>query len=223
MTHSYKLVRSRRKSIALTLSLRDGTLTVRAPLRVPLSALERFVDERQAWIETRQKQIRADIESSQRNYDEGEYFRYLGIEYPLVHVDESRKALSFDGEKFVLFRGSRWRAKRLFADWYSSQAKRILTDRTTLFSETWRIPHARIHVRDMKSRWGSCRRDGALSFNVRLVLSPLPVLDSVVAHELAHIVHRDHSPQFWKFASTLCPEIRHHGAWLKKNGHLLVW
>jgi len=76
----------------------------------------------------------------------------------------------------------------------------------------------RITLRDTRSRWGSCAANGNLSFSWRLVLAPVEVLDYVVAHEVAHLVHHNHSPAYWAVVRELVPEADGLRRWLKTNG-----
>jgi predicted metal-dependent hydrolase len=81
----------------------------------------------------------------------------------------------------------------------------------------------RITVRDNRSRWGSCGPDGGLSFSWRLVFAPAEVMDYLVAHEVAHLVHMNHGPRFWALARSLCDSpIETPQAWLKANGETLL-
>jgi predicted metal-dependent hydrolase len=84
------------------------------------------------------------------------------------------------------------------------------------------LDHRRIVIRDQKRRWGSCSSNGTLSFNWRLMLAPAEVARYLVAHELAHRVHPDHSRRFWDKVAELCPGFRDQERWLKKNGLSLV-
>jgi len=74
---------------------------------------------------------------------------------------------------------------------------------------------AGVTVRDQRSRWGSCSPSGRISLNWRLVQVPPPVRDYVLLHELAHIVHPDHSRRYWKELERICPWHREARAWLR--------
>ncbi len=76
---------------------------------------------------------------------------------------------------------------------------------------------ARVGVRDTKSRWGSCSSSGNLSFSWRLVFAPEPVIDYVVAHEVAHLVEMNHGPRFWRVVASLTPDSAAPRAWLKRH------
>ncbi|MCA9322286.1 MAG: M48 family metallopeptidase, partial [Planctomycetes bacterium] len=71
------------------------------------------------------------------------------------------------------------------------------------------------------TRWGSCSSKGNLAFNWRLVLAPPEILDYVVAHEVAHLVHLDHGPDFHRLLERLCPEHRRKDRWLDEHGETL--
>lgn len=83
------------------------------------------------------------------------------------------------------------------------------------------VPLGRVRVRDMKTRWGSCTAAGDVTFNWRLVHAPLAVLDYVVAHEVAHRRHMDHSSAFWRVVETLYPDYRAQERWLRDEGRTL--
>ena len=75
----------------------------------------------------------------------------------------------------------------------------------------------RLSLRDTRSRWGSCNSQGDLNFSWRLILAPEAVLDYVVAHEVAHMVHLNHSQRFWKLAGALSQDMPAAKAWLTRN------
>ena len=84
------------------------------------------------------------------------------------------------------------------------------------------VRYTRIRVADQRTRWGSCSRTGTLSFNWRLVLAPLQVLEYVALHELCHLVVPDHSPGFWQVVERARPGYREERRWLRDHGHELL-
>jgi predicted metal-dependent hydrolase len=77
---------------------------------------------------------------------------------------------------------------------------------------------AGIALRDSKTRWGSCAHDGKLNYSRRLVYAPLYVVDYVAAHEVAHLVHMDHSDNFWAVCEELSEDYAAGKRWLKSEG-----
>jgi predicted metal-dependent hydrolase len=84
------------------------------------------------------------------------------------------------------------------------------------------VSYSRIAIRDQRTRWGSCSSRGTLSFNWRLALAPFEVLDYVVVHELCHLCHPNHSPDFWRLVSARRPDWRVQRAWLREHGSELL-
>lgn len=76
---------------------------------------------------------------------------------------------------------------------------------------------ARVSVRDTRSRWGSCSSGGNLSFSWRLIFAPEPVVDYVVAHEVAHLAEMNHGPRFWRLVESLAPGNAAARAWLDRH------
>jgi predicted metal-dependent hydrolase len=78
-----------------------------------------------------------------------------------------------------------------------------------------------VSIRNQRTRWGSCGRDGRISLNWRLVLMPPSVRDYVLIHELMHLKRLDHSPAYWKLVAAACPGYREARQWLRLNGPAL--
>lgn len=77
---------------------------------------------------------------------------------------------------------------------------------------------ARVTVRDTRSRWGSCSSTARLSFSWRLIFAPREVMEYVVAHEVAHLRHMNHSKAFWNAVESICPDYEAAKDWLKLHG-----
>lgn len=81
--------------------------------------------------------------------------------------------------------------------------------------------YGRLTLRDTRGRWGSCTSRGDLMFSWRLIMAPDPVLDYVAAHEVAHLVQMNHSPEFWAVVERLYPDHAAARDWLRANGSAL--
>lgn len=79
-----------------------------------------------------------------------------------------------------------------------------------------------IAVKDTKSRWGSCSEDGEISFSWRLIFAPAKAMDYVIAHEVAHLAHMDHSPNFWRVCESICWDYDFGKQWMSDNGYDLM-
>ena len=98
------------------------------------------------------------------------------------------------------------------------QARRELPTRLLELAALHGLAVTRISVRNQRSRWGSCGRDGHICLNWRLVLMPTGVRDYVLIHELMHLRRMDHSPAYWRLVAEACPDYRSARDWLRRHG-----
>ena len=120
-----------------------------------------------------------------------------------------------DGE--IRVRGGPEPIARRVRDYLARLAARELARRARLHAAAIGVKVTRITVRDTKSRWGSCSASGSLSFSWRLIMAPEPVLDYVVAHEVAHLAEMNHGPRFWKLVRAMVADPAAQRAWLKRH------
>jgi predicted metal-dependent hydrolase len=216
-----KFVRSKRRTIALIVE-RDGTFTVRAPMRTPHSEIESFIRQKEDWIiRTRDKMKSThDERTSKRQYVDGEKFPFLGSSFDLKLVGPQRPSLRFDNG-FTLSRAAQAKGERVFTRWYKERAFQVISERVEKYSQQYDFAPQQVRISSAKTRWGSCSSSGSLSFTWRLVMAPLEVVDYVVVHELAHLRVKNHSAKFWKLVESICPDYKSHRKWLRENGEKL--
>ena len=106
--------------------------------------------------------------------------------------------------------------------WYRRAAHQEIAPRLDRACALAGSSYARLTIRGQRTRWASCSRGGAMSFNWRLLLAPEPVLDYVVWHEVCHLEVMDHSPRFWALLARHCPDYRDQARWLRRYGATLV-
>lgn len=104
----------------------------------------------------------------------------------------------------------------------AQQAVQVIPQRVAYYARLLGVTYGRITIRNQKSRWGSCSSKGNLNFNCLLMAAPAEVLDSVVAHELCHRKHMDHSKAFYAELYKLFPDYDRCSRWLKEQGVLLM-
>ncbi len=100
----------------------------------------------------------------------------------------------------------------------TAQAKEYIPQRVAYYAPLLGVHPGRITIRKQKTRWGSCSAKGNLNFNCLLMLTPPEVIDSVVVHELCHLLEMNHSDRFYSNVFRVFPEYRKHHGWLKKHG-----
>ena len=83
------------------------------------------------------------------------------------------------------------------------------------------VKFEKISMRDPKSRWGSRSSERKLMFSWRLIMAPSEVGSYVAAHEIAHLLHMDHSGKFWAVVESIYPNYSDQRYWLRENGRSL--
>jgi predicted metal-dependent hydrolase len=216
-----KLIRSKRRTIALIIE-RDGSFTVRAPMRAPHAAIETFIQQKADWItRTRENMKSTPGEPTLRKqYTDGEKFLLLGSSFDLKLVGLQKHSLHFDNG-FTLSRAEQTNGEQVFTRWYKERALEIISERVKQYSQQYNFTPRQVKISSAKTRWGSCSSSGVLNFTWRLVMAPLDVIDYVVVHELVHLRVKDHSSKFWKAVEAIYPEYKKQRKWLREHGEKL--
>jgi predicted metal-dependent hydrolase len=205
------------RSLSITVE-RDGTIVIKAPLTVPDNEIKQFIEENHSFIErVIEKYKRYGVFKEYRN---GERFLYLGNEYELKIVEGQVEPLILK-DKFYLSSKALNHARDVFLAWYKKQANKVITDRVKYYASLGGHTYNKVSVKDLQKIWGSCSRNGNLSFNWRIIMAPLDVIDYVVVHELSHLREFNHSRKFWAEVEKFIPDYNDKELWLRKNGHLL--
>jgi hypothetical protein len=106
--------------------------------------------------------------------------------------------------------------------WYREQARAEIARVVEREAHRLGVTYTRVTIRDQSTRWGSCSKNGALSFNWRLVVAPSAILRYVVVHELCHRIRHDHSPEFWAAVAGARPTYKEERDWLSEHGPELL-
>lgn len=101
-------------------------------------------------------------------------------------------------------------------------ARETLQARTDFHLRALGLRPVKISIADPKSRWGSCSpHNRSIRYSWRVIMAPHAVIDYLAAHEVAHLVHADHSPAYWSVVQRLVGDHRPHRKWLRDNGPAL--
>jgi predicted metal-dependent hydrolase len=215
-----RIIRTKRKTIALIVE-NDGSLTVRAPLRISRRSIVELVEQKSDWIRSKRELAKklAPV-SDMKAYVSGETFWYLGVRYPLEITPTAEVPLRLDG-RFVLGRAALAEAGETFTRWYKEQAMQMLEERVHWYATRYGLSYKKIKITSAQGRWGSCSTQGILCFSWRLVMVPPEQIDYVVVHELMHLQEKNHAKAFWRKVEAIMPDYKTLRKGLRQNGHLL--
>lgn len=133
----------------------------------------------------------------------------------LKKIDKRRK-------ESVLTDGAADRISEAEAAELRNRAVNLIEPKVEYWAEIIGVEYKRITIRGQKTRWGSCSSKANLNFNYLLALCPESVVDYVIIHELCHLIHMNHSKNFWDLVGRYCPDFNICRAWLRKNGGGLI-
>jgi predicted metal-dependent hydrolase len=196
---------ARRKNLGLTVD-RGAELVVHAPLEADGGELTRWMRSKLLWVHRKLAQKDQLIE---KNYEPefvtGETFSFLGRSYRLAVVREAAEPLALVGEQFRLAADARVDGYAHFRRWYIRTGRAWLGERVAQLARKTGVQPQRVEVRDLGYRWGSCGRTGTLNFNWRLLQLPARLIDYVIVHELAHLIHPNHGLEFKRLLNRALP------------------
>lgn len=208
-------VNRRAKRLIVKVDPVAGEIHVTAPSKRTLPQAIAFAQERADWIEG---QLNESLRG--KPFAPGAVIPYCGADHIIIHSREPRAPVRLDNSAAPTIQvgGDTAHVNRRVTDWLKKQARAKLTERADIYCARLGRRRGPIRVRDMRTRWGSCTSDGALSFSWRLILTPPRILDYVAAHECAHLVHMDHSPAFWRLLAEMGVDSREAAAWFRNHG-----
>ena len=215
---SYRLLRETRR----TLTMKQGTegLEVHAPERCRDEDVEAFMRRNLHWLKTSEARMREirDWQSRFRFCDGGRCL-FLGEWVELRLQGEKTELVEAGGRRILRLAlppgASEARIRGLVRGWLVAQAARTYPERVTRLAEKAGRAPAAIHLSEAQSYWGQCDRSRRIRLSWRLILFEAGLIDYVIAHELAHLTHMNHSARFWAHVEAIDPQWRKYENMLK--------
>lgn len=216
---TYRVRRARRRTIGLTIT--ENGLEVSAPRWVSLTEIESLIDQKRGWIERKladREAWRQECGIADVSFTDGGVLPFRGKQitlslgaHALTRLDPEKNQL----QVALPVNAEESRIREAVTVWLTSEAKRVIGERYAIVSarapksaSSWRISGAH-------AQWGSCSQDGSMRFSWKLIYFEDDVIDYVIAHELAHRVHMNHSSEFWKTVEQIDPDYVRSRAKLK--------
>jgi hypothetical protein len=210
----YTLVRSKRRTIGFLID--DDGLRLTAPKWVTIAEIESSIREKQRWIfnklnERRERSARR--LQPQMQWRDGATLPYLGHDITLRIVATQSAGIAYDAESCTLTislpgDASEQQMKDRVQGWLQAEAKRLFAERLPVYAEKLQVTYQSFALSSATTQWGSCTVDGKIRLNWRLIHFSLPLIDYVIAHELAHLREMNHSPRFWATVQSIFPEFQ---------------
>ncbi|MGN7360364.1 M48 family metallopeptidase [Paenibacillus sp. SAF-054] len=144
-----------------------------------------------------------------KEYQEQGRFLHLG-QYHLLHElietkDRDEEQLKRDLKKF-----------------YFSSCKKVIQERIQIYQKQLKVTPRTVEIVESSTKWGSCSSDKHLTFNYRLAMAPVDVIDYVIIHELCHLTHMNHDRSFWRRVGGVMPDYKEKERYLARYGQAMT-
>jgi len=195
-----------------------GNIVVVTPPRFNQHHLETFILTNQPWIEMQSQKLankKSQVETDTQILVLGKLYEKK------ILVDDNQPSSISVGDTILTIHvpeNSPKKNKTTIQRFLQQTAEHYITTRVDQLSKKMNTNFSRLKYGEHKTQWGSCHRNGTLTFNWRLIHAPRKVIDYVLIHELAHRTHHDHSPRFWELVEQFDPEFKTHKKWLVHYG-----
>lgn len=197
-----------------------GEIRLTLPANSALASGQRLIDAHYDWLTEQAAKIPVP-----QPFVTGADLPYRGQLIRLCHqVDAPRTPSLVEGNTKLLVGGPEAGIARRIEQWLKARALALLEDETLYFASQVDRTVASVRVGDTKGRWGSCTGRGRIAYSWRLIFMPDSVRRSIVAHEVAHLVHLNHSPAFYALHHSLIGnDDLDSRQWLARHGPALHW
>jgi predicted metal-dependent hydrolase len=208
----YVLRRSKRRSIGFMIN--DDGLRVTAPKWATIADIEHAIRDKQRWIlgKLHERRERAARGVPPMQWSDGATLPYLGSGLTLRLRPAAGTGISYVADSRELTVSlppdtTEQQLKERVQGWLQQQAKLLFGQRLPLYAEKLGVTYQSFTLSNATTQWGSCTSRGTIRLNWRLIHFSLPLIDYVVAHELAHLREMNHSPRFWATVQSVFPDF----------------
>lgn len=200
---------SKRKKISLHMDA-QGLVTVKVPNHTSEEVIIQVVKHYGQWIIEKSQLIAKSQETpKEREYVHAGKFLHLGKEYDLNELidieDLSEEELKNKLKRF-----------------YFTSCKKIIGERIINYQQLLKVKPKSFDIVESRTKWGSCSSDRKLTFNYRLAMAPIEVIDYVIIHELCHLHHMNHDRSFWRRVGSIMPDYKEKEAFLARQGQFMT-
>lgn len=188
----------------------SGLVTIKAPNGATDEQVARAIRQHGEKILERLQAIANTREAPKtKEYQEQGKFLHLGTYHALNELIEtggrSEEELRRDLKKF-----------------YFASCKRIVLERLPIYQKQLKVKPKSVEIVESHTKWGSCSSDKHLTFNYRLAMAPVEVIDYVIIHELCHLTHMNHDRSFWRRVGSVMPDYKEKESFLARYGQAMT-
>lgn len=207
----YRLVRANRKTVSVRLD-EFGVLSVYAPKDLPKKKIDEIVKKKENWIARTRARLKFVELALPPERLHGYSFYLFGEPCEILETDE--RAIRYDGVSKKLFVPKNTSHEDMRA-WLSDLAHSVMLGITEKYAKIMRVEYKSLKITSVKSYWGGCTRNDDIRYCFRIIYAPSEVMEYLAVHELAHILHKNHSRWFWAEVEKYMPNWYEKRKWIR--------
>lgn len=217
LAFDYQITFSERKT--LSIYVKEASVEVRAPKGIKQNLIDQFLLQKSPWVERKLAAQKKQL-LEKPSIDDGRLLLFLG-QYKKLAIKQGKTQVIERQQQLDIYCDSPEHATAALSRWLKQEAVHYIEPRCHELAQALQLSDKvqDINFRKTKSKWGHCTSAGVLQFNWLLIMAPIEVIDYVIIHELCHLVHMNHSQDFWQLVTRFCPDYLNHKTWLKQQGH----
>lgn len=200
------------KRLTLRIDAKNRIPVLTLPKRCSSSKALDFVESHRDWINNNLARL-----PISKSFAVDNIVSIIGQNYTIVHQPQSRRGVYLQEDKLMVSGQLEFMHRRV-RDFLKKTALDELYNRSMAYAQKLNCTLNNVCIKDTKSRWGSCSSNHNINYNWRVIMAPEFVIEYLVIHEVAHLLHQDHSSDFWQCVAELCPDYKEGRAWLKVKG-----
>lgn len=218
-TIRFEITYKKRTSIGLSMD-QYGNIEVLAPKGTSDECVLQVLEENWDLIQEKSKEMKDRmLGPKEKVYEHGEKFLYLGNAFPIqiVHDENIQQDRAvFEGDKLHIYvkQLDNEKIKQALKRFYYQQCKTIVEKSIKSYQSNFKAKPRSVRIVDSKKNWGTCDANLQLTFNWKLAMAPLKVIEYVVVHEMCHMVHLNHDRSFWRLVGKIMPGYKEQENWL---------
>ena len=218
-TIDFNIVYKKRKSIGIFVDI-YGQIEVHTSKSTSIEDILHALESNWNQILQKMKEMKDRTAApKEKVYDQGEVFLYLGVSYPIIIFDnqeEKQDYVVFEQEQIQVYvkQQNDESIKQALKRFYYQRCKSLIESRIRVYQSEFKMKPRSIRITDDSSNWGTCNSKLELTFNWKLAMAPIEVIDYVVVHEMCHMVHLNHDRSFWRLVGKMLPDYERKSAWL---------
>ncbi|MBD7913323.1 M48 family metallopeptidase [Clostridium cibarium] len=213
----YKVYYKKIKSSLITIEP-DGEVIIKVPLGTGENEIDDIVRRKSKWIRSKKELLES---RKKLNCDE---IMYLGEIYKLNIIIQPYLKMEFvidHNKTFIINTISKERGNKVLEKYLREKCKEVVYKKVDKYRKYFPSEPKEVKVKEQKKRWGSCTYDNRIFLNWKLIMGRELALEYVVVHEMCHMVHKNHSKQYWELVGKIMSSYKEEHNWLKDNGYLM--